>query len=93
MFHISAVARALFSLHGHFRTYKPRKHKIHDSVKESSLKKNKMGHWKVKNYKFESVENFKYLGVILNEDNNNQIDLQERIKNANKTYFKLQKFF
>ena len=25
------------------------------------------------------VENFKYLGVILNEDNNNQIDLQERI--------------
>jgi len=39
------------------------------------------------------VENFKYLGVILNADNNNQIDLQERIKNANKTYFMLQKFF
>jgi len=26
------------------------------------------------------VENFKYLRVILNEDNNNQIDLQERKK-------------
>ena len=39
------------------------------------------------------MENFKYLGVILNEDNNNQIDLQERINNANKTYFMLQKFF
>jgi len=39
------------------------------------------------------VENFKYLGVILNEDNNNQIGLQERINNANKTYFMLQKFF
>jgi hypothetical protein len=39
------------------------------------------------------VENFKYLGVILNEDNNNQRDLQERIKNANKTYFMLQNFF
>ena len=39
------------------------------------------------------MENFKYLGVILNEDNNNQIDLQERIKNANKLYFMLQKFF
>jgi hypothetical protein len=39
------------------------------------------------------VENFKYLGVILNEDNNNQIDLQERIKYASKTYFMLQKFF
>jgi len=36
---------------------------------------------------------FKYLAVILNEDNNNQTDLQERIKNANKTYFMLQKFF
>jgi hypothetical protein len=41
----------------------------------------------------ERVANFKYLGVILNEDNNHQIDLQERIKNANKTYFILQKFF
>jgi hypothetical protein len=39
------------------------------------------------------VASFKYLGVILNEDNNNQIDLQERIKNANKTYFMLQTFF
>ena len=48
---------------------------------------------KIENYKFERVENFKYLGIILNEDNTNQIDLQERIKNANKTYFMLQKFF
>jgi hypothetical protein len=41
---------------------------------------------KIENYKFERVENVKYLGVILNEDNHNQIDLQERIKNTNKTY-------
>jgi hypothetical protein len=40
-----------------------------------------------------SVENFRYLGVILNGDNNNQIHVQERIKNANKTYFMLQNFF
>jgi len=33
-----------------------------------------------KKHKFEKVENITYLGVILNEDNNNQIDLQERIK-------------
>ena len=39
------------------------------------------------------MKDFKYLGVILNEDNNNQIDLQERINNANKTYFMLQNFF
>jgi hypothetical protein len=39
------------------------------------------------------VENFKYLEVILNEDNSHQMDLQERIKNANKTHFMLQNFF
>jgi len=39
------------------------------------------------------VENFKYLGDILNENDNNQIDLQERIKNVNKIYFMLQKLF
>jgi hypothetical protein len=55
--------------------------------RKNSLKKNKMGHLKIKNYKFERVENFKYLGIILNEDNNIQIDLQERIKNANKTFY------
>ena len=36
---------------------------------------------------------FKYLGVILNADNVQQTDLQERIKSANKTYFMLQNFF
>ena len=61
--------------------------------RENNLKKNKTGHLKIKNYKFERAKNFKYLGVILDEDNNNQIDLQERIKNANKTYFMLQNFF
>ena len=48
--------------------------------RKNSLKQNITGHLKIKNYNFERVENFKYLGVILNEDNNNQIDLQERIK-------------
>ena len=38
------------------------------------------------------MKNFKYLGIILNEVNNNQIDLQERMKYANKTYFVLQNF-
>ena len=55
--------------------------------RKTSIKKNKIGHFKIKNYKFARVENFKYLGVILNEDNSNQIDLQERIKNANKTFY------
>jgi hypothetical protein len=53
--------------------------------RKNSLKQNKIGLLKIKNYKFERVENFKYLGFILNEDNSYQIDLQESIKNANKT--------
>ena len=61
--------------------------------RKNSLQKNKIGHLKIKNYKFERVASFIYLGVILNEDNNSQIDLQERIKSANKTYFMLQKIF
>jgi len=48
---------------------------------------------KIKNYKFERAENYKYLGIILNGDNKNQTDFQERIKNVNKTNFMLQKFF
>ena len=57
------------------------------------LKENKIGHLKIKNYKFERMEKFKYLVVMLSEDNSNQIHLQERIKNANKTYFMVQKVF
>jgi len=59
--------------------------------RKNSSKQNKIGQLAIKNYTFERVENFKYLDVIHNEDNNHQTDLQERIKNANKTYFMLQK--
>jgi hypothetical protein len=45
--------------------------------RKNNLKKNKIWHFKIKNCKFERVEIFKYLGVILNEDNNNQTDWQE----------------
>ena len=60
---------------------------------KNSSKQNKIGQLTIKEYTFQRVENVKYLSVILNEDNNHQIDLQERIKYANKTYFMLQKFF
>ena len=42
---------------------------------KSSSKQNKIGHLTIKNYTFEGAENFKYLGVTLNEDNKHQIDL------------------
>jgi hypothetical protein len=43
--------------------------------RKNSLKQNKIGHLKIKNYKFERAENSKYLRVILNEDNNNQMKI------------------
>jgi len=49
-------------------------------VERKNTLRQKIGHLKIKNYKFERVENLKYLGVILHEDNNYQIHLQERIK-------------
>ena len=61
--------------------------------RKNILNQNNTGHLKIKNYTFERVENFKYLGVILNEDNKHRTHLQERIKNTNKTYFMLQNFF
>ena len=39
------------------------------------------------------MENFKYLGVILNEDSNNQIDLQERKKMLTKHILYYKHFF
>ena len=60
--------------------------------RKNNFMKNKI-HLKIKNYEFERVENFKCLGVILNEDNSNQNRLARKNKNANKTYFVLQKFF
>jgi hypothetical protein len=70
--------------------------------RKHSLKENEIGHLEIRNYKFERVENFKYLGVILNADNSNsnsksnsnshQMDLQGRIKNDNKTFYAT-KFF
>ena len=60
---------------------------------KNSSKQNKLGQLTKKMYTFERVKNFKYLGVTLNEFNKHKIDVQERIKKANKTYLILQKFF
>jgi hypothetical protein len=56
---------------------------------KNSSKQNKIGQLTIKIYTFERVENFTYLDIILNENNNHQIDLQEKIKNANKSHLML----
>ena len=48
--------------------------------RKNSSKQNKTGQLTIKNYIFDGVEIFKYLGVILNEDNNQQTDLQKKKK-------------
>jgi hypothetical protein len=39
---------------------------MENTERKNSLKQNKIGHLKIKNYKFERVAHFKYLGVIPN---------------------------
>jgi hypothetical protein len=46
--------------------------------RKNILKQNKIVHLNIKNYKFERVENLKYLGVILIADNNYQIDVYKK---------------
>ena len=44
-------------------------------------------HLKIDNFAFENVENFNYLGSILNADNKMNIEIPERIAKGNKAYY------
>jgi len=44
-------------------------------------------HLKIDNFAFENVENFNYLGAILNADNKMNIEIAERIVKGNKAYY------
>lgn len=46
----------------------------------------------VDNYKFEKVDNFKYLGVNINNKNYMHIEIIERITSKNRCYFSIIKF-
>jgi hypothetical protein len=61
--------------------------------RKNSSKQKKKGQLTMKNCTFERVENFKYLVVILNENNNYQIDLRERIKMLTKHTLCYKNFF
>jgi hypothetical protein len=45
-----------------------------------------MTYLKFDNFAFEHVENFKYLGSILNADNKMNIEIAERLTRGNKAY-------
>jgi len=47
---------------------------------KNSSKQNKTGQLTIKTYTFERVENLKYLGITLNENNKHEVDLQERME-------------
>jgi hypothetical protein len=44
-------------------------------------------HLKIDDFAFENVENFNYLGSILNENNKMNIEIAERIVKVNKAYY------
>jgi hypothetical protein len=44
-------------------------------------------HLKIDNFAFENVENFNYLGSLLNADNKINIEIAERTVKGNKAYY------
>jgi len=44
-------------------------------------------HLKIGNFAFESVENFNYLGSILNADNKRHVEMAERMAKGNRSYY------
>src|SRR5215469_14138744 len=61
-----------------------------DKTKYTQVKRtgiNAMTHLKVDNFAFEHVENFNYLGSILNADNKMNTEIAGRIAKGNKAYY------
>jgi len=57
------------------------------------IRENHDEHLEVKNYKFETVYNLKYLDVSINSTNNNHDDIKIRTIAANKCYYRLSSVF
>lgn len=47
----------------------------------------RVGFLDIEDYKFKSVDNFKYLGVDINENSNNREEIKIRLAAVNKRYF------
>lgn len=48
---------------------------------------------KVDNFEFEQVNEFKYLGVIMTKDNREESEIHNRLAQASRTYWSLEKLF
>jgi len=57
----------------------------HMQIKRMGIKD--ITHLKINNFAFENVENFSYLGSILNADNKMNMEIAERISKGNKAYY------
>jgi len=54
-------------------------------IKRKGIKE--ITHLKIDNFTFENLENFNYLGSILNADNKMNIEIAGRIAKGNKAYY------
>jgi hypothetical protein len=71
------------------------KKSLGDKTKYMIISRRKTDHIKETNlgsYTFKKVENFKYLGVNVNEKNERSAEIKERIQAANKAYWKYQRY-
>ncbi|KAF0768825.1 Uncharacterized protein FWK35_00009268 [Aphis craccivora] len=58
-----------------------------------TINNSKAGHLAIDEYKFERVDNFKYLVVDINKDADSHIEINIRVAAANRCYFRLVPLF
>ena len=54
---------------------------------------NQPKHLQIENFKFETVQNFTYLGSLINVNNDNSAEIKKRVLLANKGFCGLKKQF
>jgi len=55
--------------------------------------KNQQRYFQIKNFNFEAVQSFTYLGSLINVNNNNSAEIKKRILMANKGFYGLKRQF
>jgi len=55
--------------------------------------KNQQRYFQIKNFNFEAVQSFTYLGSFINVNNDNSVEIKKRILMANKGFYGLKRQF